>query len=270
MDQITVRKINFDLPEQPHFDPIYMADSAAISYRFTAIGLFVAYLEPAMVIAMRRVLKQIDDDKLRSDVDKFCRQEAHHYAQHRRFNQLILDQDYPGLEPLLQRLKQEFDDFAKKPEKFMIGYMEGFESYTTQSALDVISSGIFEHPKTSKEFADLFKWHMLEEIEHRNVAYDLYQNLYGGYFYRAKMCWFAQQHMNNFLDECAKIMSDHDVKRHGQRHQMAAAELKLFKSIAIKTSLKSMLPSYTPHKYHIPAHINQLSAAYSAHEKRMG
>ena len=56
-----------------------------------------------------------------------------------------------------------------------------------------------QHPKTDKRFAALFEWHMAEEVEHRNVAYDIYQHLYGDYLYRAKMCLIAQSHILKFI-----------------------------------------------------------------------
>ncbi len=264
---ITVRKINFSVPNLEDFSPIYMLNNPTISYRFTAIGLFVALLEPAIVKAVRKVVPSITDLRLKSEVEKFCHQEAHHYAQHKRFNKLILSQGYPGLEDCVSELQEEFNRFlTEKPEKFMIGYIEGFESFTTQSALEAISSGLFDHPDNSREFSDLFKWHMLEEIEHRTVAFDLYNHLYGHYFYRAKMCWFAQRHQENFISKCSELMSQHDVKTKGPSYQLDPKVVKFLKAKKLQKSLKSMMPTYSPHKYVIPPTIKQLSEEYSAHQ----
>ncbi len=264
---ITVRKINFSVPSMEEFNPIYMLDNPTISYRFTAIGLFVALLEPAIVKAVRKVVPLITNASLKTEVEKFCHQEAHHYAQHKRFNKLILAQGYPGLDECVSELQKDFDRFlTEKPEKFMIGYIEGFESFTTQSALEAISSGMFDHPKNSKKFSDLFKWHMVEEIEHRTVAFDLYNHLYGDYFFRAKMCWFAQKHQESFLSRCSELMSQHDVATKGVGHQLDPKVVKFLKTKKLKKSLKSMLPTYSPHKYKVPPTIKALSQEYDAHK----
>lgn len=266
-NNITVRKINFTVPEASSFNPIYMLNSPAFSYRFTAIGLYAALLEPAMVKAIQKVIKNITDPELKSDVEKFCHQEAQHYVQHKRFNKLILSQGYPGLEECVKDLDEEFQHFLnEKPEKFMIGYIEGFESFTTQSAIQALSAGIFDHPDNSREFSDLFKWHMVEEIEHRTVAFDLYNHLYGDYLYRAKMCWFAQKHQERFITKCSELMSAHDVSRFGEKHQINPKIVKLLKFQKLKKSLKSMMPNYSPHKYVISDEILELSDHYNSHE----
>lgn len=43
------------------------------------------------------------------------------------------------------------------------------------------------------------KWYLLEEIEHRNVAYDIYQHLYGNYLVRAGLCWMAQHQIGTAI-----------------------------------------------------------------------
>src|SRR3954463_13852447 len=81
----------------------------------------------------------------------------------------------------------------------------------------MIASGLYEHRRTHPAFGQLFKWHMLEEIEHRTVAFDLYRHLFGrDYWHRARMCWFGQGHQLRFQASCAGLMSAVDVQRHGE------------------------------------------------------
>lgn len=266
--KITVRKIDFDIPDKDSFDPIYMLGNATVSYRFTAIGLFVALLEPAIVRAIKKVIKKINNTSLKKDVERFCHQEAQHYAQHKRFNQLILNHGYPGLTDKLDNLKSEFERFlSEKSNQFMIGYIEGFEAFTTQSAIETLKIRLFDHPANSSYFADLFKWHMVEELEHRTIAFDLYNHLYGDYFYRARMCWFAQQHQEKFLTSCAQLMSDYDVQRYGSRCKMDKKLIRKMKLTKLMRSLKSMHPNYSPHNYIVPDEVHQLSNHYNHHEK---
>lgn len=264
MHPIPVRRLTFEIPTTEDFDPLYAAGIAPVSYDLTGLGLYVALLEPFIVKSMRRVMDQITDERLRDDVDRFCRQEAQHYQQHERFNAVVLAHGYPGLAERIERLAADFQRFLeRKSDRFRIGFVEGFEAYTNQGALELLESGVLEHPRTDPRFAHLFRWHMLEEIEHRNVAFDLYEHLYGGHLYRARMCWIAQSHLLAFIRDCARIMSTADVPRHGERCRIKGIERTLLAMRPWRKRIRSMLPGYTPHDYRVPDMIDAIAARYS-------
>src|SRR6056297_3967766 len=111
MHDITVRRIRFDVPTVEEFHPAYMARSAAISYNFTGLGLYVAVLEPFIVKSLRQVLARVTDETLREEVERFCRQEAQHYQQRERFNAVVLGYGYPGLQARIDDLTADFQSF---------------------------------------------------------------------------------------------------------------------------------------------------------------
>lgn len=262
---IPVRRMPFQVPDAASFHPLYMAGDAGMSYGMTGLGLYVALLEPFIVKSVRRVLERITDPALKEAADRFCRQEAQHYQQHERFNALVFAQNYPGLEARYEALRADFASFLEaRDDRFRIGFIEGFEANTTQGALALIGRGLFRHPRTDKALGALWEWHMLEEIEHRHVAFDLYQHLYGDWLNRARMCWVAQHHMAKFIDDCTAIMSPVDVERHGPACalDMRSRAFRLL-SRAVPRVL-SMLPTYTPHRYEVPATVSRLSARLSA------
>jgi len=264
MHPITVRIMKFEVPQPDEFTPMCIAGNSVLSYTHLASGLYVAYLEPFFVKSLRRVMDQIRDEALREDADRFSRQEAQHYRRHMDFNKAVLAHGYPGLEQRVEMLKRDFDGFlANKTDRFRIGYIEGFESYTTQFALRVLASGLYDHRLTANPIGDLFKWHMLEEVEHRNVAFDVYQHLYGDYLYRARMCWVSQHHMFRFIADSAQLMSSTDLARHGERCRISVRQRVLIATSRFGMRARTMLPGYTPHRFPVPPDIAKLSAHYT-------
>lgn len=267
MHPITVRRMRFTLPDATEFHPLYVAGSASASYHFSGLGLYVALLEPFIVKSMRRVLPQVTEPALAEEIDRFCRQEAQHYQQHERFNALIFGHDYPGLKERYEVLRADFERMlTQEDDRYRIGFVEGFEANTTQGALFLLASRVLEHPKTHPAFGELWTWHMLEEIEHRNVAYDAYQHLFGSWLYRARMCWVAQAHMATFIEDCARIMSAADVARHGEACRIGTSVKERLMDLASRMvpRVRSMLPGYTPHRYSMPERVAALSARFSA------
>lgn len=268
MHAIPVRRMEFDIPTAEDFDPKWLANDILQSYMSTGVSLYVAYLEPFLVKSMRRVLDRIEDAELRENVDRFSRQEAQHYMQHERFNAAILDQGYPGLQARFDRLKADFESFlANRSDKWCVGFVEGFEALTTQMALQSLRELRRQHPRTDPRFAALFEWHMAEEIEHRNVAFDIYEHLYGDYLFRAKMCWIAQCHILKFITDCMKIMTPTDVERRGVSYRVTGVQRSLVWLVSAPKMLKTMTPWYTPHDYDVPETIGELSARLSSHAK---
>jgi predicted metal-dependent hydrolase len=265
MHPIPIRRMTFEVPDQAVFHPLYIMGRAAASYHMTGLGLYVALLEPFIVKSMRRVLGRIRDTKLKEDVDRFCQQEAQHYHHHERFNAVVLAHGYPGLDQRIEVLRQDFARFLEqKSDQFRIGFVEGFEAYTTQSALLALASRMFDHRATQPQFGALFQWHMLEEVEHRNVAFDVYQHLYGGYLFRARMCWVAQRHLARFIGDGTTIMSAADVVRYGTVCQVTARERRKLFIAGLVLRARSMLPYYSPHHHHLPPGIAALSERFSA------
>jgi predicted metal-dependent hydrolase len=270
MHPITVRTMKFDVPSAADFRPLCVAGSSVLSYSHLATGLYVAHLEPFFVKSLRRVMDQIRDEALREDADRFSQQEAQHYRRHMDFNKAVFAHGYPGLEARVEMLKRDFEEFlANKTDRFRIGFIEGFESFTTQFALRVLASGLYDHHRTAREVGDLFKWHMLEEVEHRNVAFDVYQHLYGDYLYRARMCWVSQRHMFRFIDDCARLMSSADIARHGERCRITMRQRLLIATSRFGMRGHTMLPGYTPHKYAVPPDIARLSARFTQLAQRI-
>lgn len=263
---IPVRKMTFEVPAAEDFNPLYIAGNATLSYMHTALGLYVVHMEPFIVKSLRKVMPQIRDEALREEVDRFCRQESQHYQKHADFNELVLARDYPGLEERMNRLGDDFDGFLRdRSDRFRVGFVEGFESFTSQNSLTLLASGLYEHKRSEPRFAGLFKWHLLEEIEHRNVAYDIYQHLYGSYLVRAGMCWVAQHHLFSFYADCLRIMSAAEGKRGGARYRTTFKHRQLFTRVdPFGKRLRSMLPGYTPHHMQVPAGIATLSDQLSA------
>lgn len=256
--------MKFGVPTADEFHPLCIAGSSVLSYTLLATGLYVAYLEPFFVKSLRRVMDQIRDDALREDADRFSRQEAQHYRRHMDFNKAVLMHGYPGLEQRVETLKRDFEAFlGNRTDRFRIGYIEGFESFTTQFALRTLASGLYDHRDTARSIGDLFKWHMLEEVEHRNVAFDVYEHLYGDYLYRVRMCWVSQRHMFRFIADCLRLMSSADVARHGARCGITMRQRTLMAASRFVMRARTMVPWYTPHKHAIPWKIAELSAHFT-------
>jgi len=261
---IPVRRMEFDIPTADDLDPKWLANDIRQSYFSTGLSLYVAYLEPFLVKSMRRVLGQITDPQLKEDVDRFSRQEAQHYMQHERFNAAILNKGYPGLQERFDVLKADFERFLEtKGDKWCVGFVEGFEALTTQMALGQLRELGRQHPKTDKRFAALFEWHMAEEVEHRNVAYDIYEHLYGDYPFRAKMCLIAQSHILKFITDCMKIMSPVDVARYDDSYRVSGF-IRVMVWVGFSPMiLKTLKPGYTPHDFDVSEALTGLSVRLS-------
>ena len=261
---ITVRRMELEFPTSEEFDPVWTAGNPTVSYFTLGLSLYLPYLEPYIIKALRSATHLVKDDDLLENIDKFCRQEAQHYKQHEKFNALIHERDYPGLAEIEAQCKAEFEDWLEnKPLKYNVGFVEGFESYTTQGAVAALNSGRLNSKRVNQKIADLFRWHLTEEIEHRNVAFDVYEHIYGDYVYRVKMCWTAQWHVLRFIMRCVNLMSRVDTLRYGPQYKVPAHMKTAAVAAALYQFAVTYMPNYTPHNMKISPNIQKLATRYS-------
>ncbi len=179
---IVVRAIPFRFDEG--INPVWHPDRPEWSHMANGASLTMPYLEPFLIKTVREALKKASNQKLKADVHGFMAQEGHHFQNHRRYNE-ILKRHYPDLADVEQGMEADYQRFQRRPLRWRLAYTAGFETMTMGITEWLIEERGDLFHSADPAVASLILWHMVEETEHKNVAYDLYQDLYGDYWPRA-------------------------------------------------------------------------------------
>ena len=264
---IVVRQMDFDFPAD--IDPVVVAGDPERSYLMIGLSLLLPYLEPYLIRTMKEAKKQISDPQLIDDVERFSAQEGQHYRQHMRLNDAIRLQGFPKLAEFEKKLDADYRRFSKtRSLRFNLAYAEGFEALTTAFARFSFERG--GDDGTHPAVAELYQWHLIEELEHRTVAFDVYDHLCGGYLYRLGAGLYAQWHMSSFIRRVTRYMLEADpeaVERCGgqanldARRREAAPDVR---KMLLPKLLKTYSPRYTPHDIPFEAELQEMAAQFSA------
>ena len=183
VDEIVVREFNFDFPDD--LDPKWAKDSVVRSHMFNGFSLTMPYLEPFIIKSSQKVLADIDDEQLRDDVRKFCGQEAKHYQCHRRVNELLKKNGYPELAEIEEQMKASYKKLEQRSLETQLAYNAGFETMTEGFTHWFINKRKRLFGGNCPWMSSFWVMHMVEEMEHKTVAFDLYMAYSGRYLPRA-------------------------------------------------------------------------------------
>ena len=263
--EILVRKMAFDFPND--MPVVFIRDAPEDSFLNAALSLLLPYLEPYLIRTMKAARPHVSDERLAHDLDQFVGQEGQHYRQHMLFNQHFHRAGYEGLKDLELEVEADYRGFsADRPLGFNLAYAEGFEALTSAMAC------AFTHQDTSAwhpSALDLFQWHLIEELEHRCVAFDVYEHVVGRYLYRLRVGFFAQRHLLRFMDRATKVMlRAHPEYRRGHYKRMFGLHRRFFRDLAWPW-LRSFSPGYNPRNIPLPARVHELAARYTSEAVRV-
>jgi len=207
---ITVRKVKFEFPEE--LDEVLPGNDLVRETYMVAFSLTMPYLEPYLIRTFRSAADDITDAGLAADVKEFIGQEAQHFQNHRRVNEMIKGQLGPAVAAELQTIEDRLDaDYrrfnASKSRRFNLSYAEGFEAMTCAMALTSIAEAEAGNgTMSSGPWGQLWMWHLAEEMEHRTVAFDLYEHLEGSYRYRVFGSLRAQAHFQRTINRMQRVL----------------------------------------------------------------
>ncbi len=272
MHDITVRAMRFDFPEG--IDPIVVEGEPEESYLHLAMSLLLPYLEPYLIRTMNAAKKRIDDPELLKDLERFNAQEGQHYRQHRRFNEAVRTSGFPRLEELERELEADYQRFSEtKPLQFNLAYAEGFEALTTAIARYGFATGKMERLRSPVR--ELFSWHLIEELEHRTVAFDVYDHIFGDYFYRLRWGFYAQRHMFGWILRVVRHMEEADpetlARFGGAAERRARMRREAWQGVRglLPLVLATYLPWYSPGRIAFTPEMRSLADSYSARAERV-
>ena len=169
VDPIVRTKLDFHLDQAPRF---WFGNDPFRTRMFDALSLTFPEGERYFIESIRLFRDKIDDPDLQKRVADFIRQEAQHGMAHDKMNQVMKDQGMP-IDAFTKRLKKIFRfELEYRSPQYNIAMTAAAEHLTA------LMADTFYSKKATLADADpfvraLFAWHAIEEMEHRDVAFDV-------------------------------------------------------------------------------------------------
>lgn len=167
------RKPSFDLASALARD--WHADNAFQTAWFNALSMMLPHGERFFIESVNEFRDKIEDPNLKSEVMAFLRQESNHLHQHQAVNELLCEArgyDLEAIEgPILKR--------AEWTRKHVPAIRRLAGTAANEHLTAVLVADMLRHKDlfvgADPGMADLWYWHGVEEIEHKSVAFDVYQ-----------------------------------------------------------------------------------------------
>ncbi|HEY2214923.1 MAG TPA: metal-dependent hydrolase [Acidimicrobiales bacterium] len=188
---IPVRRPNVDLAHAEVERWIVPGDPIT-SHFLAALSSVFPNGEDFFVASVRNYRGSIEhDDLLKRKVKGFIGQESVHGQQHRAFNSRLAELGYPAvaLDADLLRVSKRLQRLPKSVQLAITSASEHFTSVLAHNVLSDEQTRATLFP--SEEFELLMTWHAMEELEHKDVAYDLFNEVSGNYGVRLLGILFA-------------------------------------------------------------------------------
>ena len=174
--QPTRRDLTFNPPAEHIHD--WLDGGVHFTHLMNTMSLVIPVGERFFIDAVRHYRDQITDPELKKAATAFIGQEAMHGREHDEYNGLM-HQRVP--------VSKEFEDsvtallaWGKKnlPASSRLSATIALEHLTAIMADGFLTSE-FMNQKSEKHYGALWKWHALEETEHKGVPYDIYEQMVG-------------------------------------------------------------------------------------------
>ncbi|MFW1747162.1 metal-dependent hydrolase [Acinetobacter guillouiae] len=180
---IPIRHMKFDFdPEQ--IDHRFYMDAELASAYFASLSIFLTRGEDLVIDTARYHRDFITDPLLKQRVTSLIGQEAIHSKMHEELNDAYLIRDLP-VKLFRTWAGWAFEyGFERLPQPMKLSLMAGIEHFTAVLAEYMMNhEEVFFRSQDEKQRA-IWMWHMLEESEHKDIAFDVFQELSNNYLLR--------------------------------------------------------------------------------------
>jgi predicted metal-dependent hydrolase len=194
---IAPRNVAFDWTDVPLR---YIPGEPYATHFWNVMHLVLPEGERAMADVFARALPLIEDERLLEEVRGFVGQENTHAAMHESFRDQLTGHGVDTA-PILTRIRYAvnvvFGDHGltgRAAQHWLnerLGIYAAAEHFTAVVGEWLLDNRHFDRIGVDPTMLDLLRWHGAEEMEHRNVAFDAYQYVDGGYFRRLRTAVIA-------------------------------------------------------------------------------
>ena len=258
---IVVRKIPFEFDEG--INPIWHPEQPEWSHMINGGSLTMPYLEPFLIRTMREAMTKIDDPGLLADAKSFNAQEGQHFRNHRRFNELVKANGYQELAEIENEMEVDYARLQRKSLKWRLAYTAGFETMTMGVTEWLISQRKKLFAGADPSVTSFVLWHMVEETEHKTVAFDIYQHLYNDYWARVWGIVCGSWHVVKFSRKSYILSLKKDGRWGDPRSRWTTFKRSMSFIWSVgKLLVQSAMPGHHPDRVSDPEWVRQWMHAY--------
>lgn len=194
---IAARDVHFSWENVPAH---YIPGEPMATHVINVMHLVLPEGERAMSRALSEALPLITDPRLREEVTGFVGQEAVHASSHEGAREHLARLGLP-VEQIARKMDWLVDNVlgyhglaGKARHAWLcerLGLFAAMEHYTAVVGEWLLGADHLERMGMDPVMLDLVRWHGAEEVEHRNVAFDAFMHVDGGYARRVRTALIA-------------------------------------------------------------------------------
>ena len=174
---MTMIKRNPSFELQKHLSSNWANDDAFLTAVFNALSISFPKGEKFFMNSVRAFKDEVNIE-ISEEIRMFCLQEATHTREHIKYNKLLCElkgYDVEQLESIfVKKLDKCYTDKANN--KIRLAVTTAMEHITASIGARILKGTLI---KSDNPVVDMWKWHSLEEIEHKAVAYNVYKAVKG-------------------------------------------------------------------------------------------
>ncbi|MEE3118592.1 MAG: metal-dependent hydrolase [Pseudomonadota bacterium] len=183
--EVPIRHMDFQFDARELDDTFYRNTELASAY-FEALSIFLTFGEDLVIDTARHHRQFVKDPELKRLVTALIGQEAIHSKMHNEFNDVLAEHRFPVTFYRLLADKVFEHGFKKLSDRMQLSLMAGIEHFTAVLAEYMMKNEAVFYASDDEKQRALWMWHMLEESEHKDIAYDVFQELSGDYALRMR------------------------------------------------------------------------------------
>ncbi|MHB8466940.1 MAG: metal-dependent hydrolase [Acidimicrobiales bacterium] len=188
---VRARRTAFDFGATP---PHWLAGDAQSTHTVNVGNLLFPSGERFFCDSVRGALPYVTDPKLRDEIMGFIGQEGTHANQHDRCIEHMagygvdVRREMAAVERYRKRWNRRIMALPEPVRRYvvtdMVAVTAAAEHVTAYLGEFLVSGNNWDDIDVDPAMKHLFRWHGAEEIEHRHVAYDVFQHISGNYIRR--------------------------------------------------------------------------------------
>ncbi|MDG2302733.1 MAG: metal-dependent hydrolase [Gammaproteobacteria bacterium] len=182
-NNIVLRAFSFDFPDD--LNPKWNSNNPVFAHFFNGVSLTMPYLEPYLCRTNDEARKQIRDPELLHDIKQFNGQEYRHHECHKRLNVLLNKNGYPEFKEIEEKIRFSYQELSGRSLPVKLAYSAGFETMTQGFTKWLLGKRTKLFKNACPYISSFWLMHMIEEAEHKTVAFDVYMACSGSYLTRA-------------------------------------------------------------------------------------